>query len=170
MRGRVSGFQFGLEGEQYISFRLTEDGRKEYEELKDKPDLVIEAKPYRPKRSLDANAALWLLLGKMAEVLGTTKDELYLEMLKRYGKFTHIIVKPNAVDRFMQEYRTAVILGDVEVNGKSGVQIQCYYGSSTLDSKEFSVLLDGVISEADEIGIKLISAEERDRVISEWGG
>ena len=121
------------------------------------------------KRSLDANAALWEMLAKMAGVLHTTKDELYIEMLSRYGVFTHVVVKPNVVDRVKQEWRTVRELGEVTINGKTGIQLQCFFGSHTYDSKEFSVLLDGVIQEAKEIGVDFISKEEQARMIAEWG-
>ncbi len=130
---------------------------------------VAEIKLHRKKRSLDANAALWKLLQLMADKLGTTKDDLYLTMLDRYGEFTHVIVKPNVVERVKQEWRTVRELGEVTVKGKVGVQLQCFFGSSTYDSKEFSRLLDGVIEEAKELGIDFISKEEQSRLIEEWG-
>jgi hypothetical protein len=128
-----------------------------------------ELKEHREKRSLDANAALWKLLSMMAEVLHTTKDELYIEMLGRYGVFTHVVVKPSAVEMFKQEYRLCKDLGEVTINGKTGIQLQCYFGSSSYDTAQFSKLLDGVIQDGKEIGVELISADERDRMLSEWG-
>ena len=130
---------------------------------------TVEVKQFREKRSLDANAALWKMLSMMAEKLGTDKDTLYLDYLQKYGVFTHVIVKPNAVDRIKSEWRTVVELGEVTINGKTGIQLQCYFGSSQLDSKEFSVLLQGVIDEAKELGIEFISKEDFNRMMNEWG-
>ncbi len=129
----------------------------------------LEIKIHREKRSLDANAALWKMLSMMAEKLKTSKDELYLTMLQRYGVFTHVIVKPSMVDRIKAEWRTVVELGEVNINGRTGIQLQCYFGSSQLDSKEFSVLLQGVIDEAKELGIEFISKEDFARMMNEWG-
>ena len=168
MRGRVSGFQFGLEGEQYISFRLTEDGRKEYEELKDKPDLVIEAKPYRKRRSLDANSYLWVVCEKIGQKIGSSKDEVYLTLLERYGVFTHLIVKPAAVERVKKEWRTVRELGEVKVGEQTGIQLQCYFGSSTYDSKEMSRLIDGAIQEADNLGIETATPDEVAKMKGLW--
>lgn len=134
-----------------------------------KGDYDCEIKKHREKRSLDANAALWKMLSMMADVLHTTKDELYLEVLDRYGVFTHIVVKPNVVDRVKQEWKTVRELGEVTINGKTGIQMQCFFGSSSYDSKEFSTLLDGVIQEAALLGIDFISREEQARMISQWG-
>jgi len=129
---------------------------------------TVKLEPLKRKRSLDANGYLWVLLQKIAEVLHTTKDEVYLEMLSRYGVFTHIVVKPNVVDRVKAEWRTVRELGEVTINGKTGIQLQCFFGSSTYDSKEFSVLLDGVIHEAEELGIETLGQAEAERMIAEW--
>jgi len=127
---------------------------------KEKP-LSVEIKQHRKKRSLDANAYLWVLLSEIAAVIKSNKDDVYLTMLERYGIFTHIIVKPEAAERVKQEWRTCRVLGEVSVNEKKGVQIQCYYGSHLYDTKEFSVLLDGVISEARELGIETLTEREK---------
>lgn len=145
------------------------DYRKELSDIDTEKEYDIEIKVHRQRRSLDANAYLWVLLGEMAGVLRTNKDDLYLVMLERYGVFTHIIVKPHVVEKVKQEWRTVKVLGDVVVNGQTGVQLQCYFGSSTYDSKEFAILLDGVISEAKEMGINTATEDERDRMINEWG-
>ena len=122
----------------------------------------------KKKRSLDANSALWVILNKMAIKLKTSKEELYMEVLKKYGVFTHIVVKPNAVDKVIKEWRTVENLGEVKVNGKTGVQLQCYFGSSTYTKEEFSVLLNGVIEDAKEIGVEFISKADAIRLIEMW--
>ena len=141
----------------------------EWQGLLTKGQLSVEIKRHRQRRSLDANAYLWVLLGKMATVLQTDKDAVYIEMLSRYGVYTHVVVKPNVAERVKQEWRTVRELGEVTVNGKTGIQLQCYFGSSSYTSSEFSTLLDGVISEAKEIGIDVISESEKARLIEEWG-
>ena len=130
--------------------------------------LSVQIGQHRAKRSLDANGMLWAILGEMAVVLNTDKDSLYLEMLDRYGVFTHIVVKPEMVERVKQEWRTVRELGEVYINGKTGVQLMCFFGSSTYNSKEFSVLLNGVISEAQELGIETRPQAEIDSLLEAW--
>lgn len=139
------------------------------EEIENVELLEIEAKKYREKRKLNCNAYLWVLLQEMADKLETSKDDLYIEMLGRYGVFTHIIVKENAVNKFMEEYRLVKDLGEITVNGTTGHQLQCYFGSSTYDSKEFSVLLNGVVNEAKELGIDTLDELELGSMYKEWG-
>lgn len=131
--------------------------------------LDVELKQHRERRSLDANAYLWVLLQKLAEVLRTDKDALYRQMLERYGQFTHIVVRPEAVDRFVSEWRVVRNLGAIRVNGVYGVQLQCYFGSSTYDSREMAVLIDGVVSECRDIGIETLPPDEIARMNQEWG-
>ena len=47
--------------------------------------------------------------------------------------------------------------------------MQCYFGSSTYDSKEFSVLLNGVVNEAKELGIDTLDELELGSMYKEWG-
>jgi hypothetical protein len=124
----------------------------------------------RETRSKDANAALWHLIGEMSIKLRTTKEELYRELLKRYGVFTHIVVKREAVEALAKLWNGAVVeLGEIPMrNDQVGVQLQVYYGSSTYDTQQFARLLDGTISEAEEMGIYLISAKDRDLLLDNW--
>lgn len=132
-------------------------------------DLDLKVTRWRNKRSLDANGMLWALCSKIGAVLGSSKDEVYLHLLERYGVFTHLIVKPSVVERVKREWRTVRDLGEVTVNGKVGIQLQCYFGSSTYNSAEMSKLIDGAISEAKDLGIPVESPSEVARVKEEWG-
>lgn len=130
--------------------------------------LSIKAVKHRNKRSLNANAYCWVILQKIAEVLHQDKWNVYLEMLGKYGVFTHIIVKPNVVDKVKEEWRTVKELGEVSVNGMTGIQLQCYFGSSTYNTKEMSVLIDGIVYEAKELGIETLPPDELERMKIEW--
>lgn len=158
-------------GELNIIFSVNEKATviPEYEKLKDCKKLRIKAVQYREKRSNDANAYLWVMLQNMAEVLKSDKWSLYLQMLKKYGQFTYIVVKPNAVDGVKKQWRECEELGEIDVNGTTAVQMLCYYGSSTYDTKEMSVLIDGVVSECEELGIETKSPEEIRQMKERWG-
>lgn len=141
---------------------------KQYHKLKDKEKLTIEIEEYKERRSLDANAYCWVLLQKMADVLNITKEECYEEMICRYGVFTHLIVKPNVVERVKEEWRAVRELGEVTVNGRTGIQLQCYFGSSTYDTKEMSVLIDGIVRECHELGIETLTPDEIADMKRKW--
>lgn len=132
-------------------------------------DLDITIKPHSEKRSKNANALLWACLGKMASVLRCDKWEVYLKMLKRYGEFTYVCVKPKAVEMLKKQWRECEEIGVIDINGTPAVQMLCYYGSSTYNKRQFSVLLDGVFSEMEEMGIETPSQEELRRSLDAWG-
>lgn len=146
---------------------LSVDDIGNLEELKEK-DLDIDIHAHREKRSLSANALLWHCLGEIATALKTDKWSVYLLMLKRYGKYTYACIKPGAVDAFKKEWRECEEVGEVNINGQKSVQMLCYFGSSTYNTKEFSTLLDGVISEMKEMGIPTPIDKELERALELW--
>ena len=151
-----------------IIFAPDEDCSQAYEELKDCGKLSLEIKRYRRKRSLDANGLLWHCLDEIAKHIHTDKWSVYLKMLRRYGVFTYIVVKKSAVEKMMEQWRECEIVGEIDINGESAVQLLCYFGSSTYDTSEFSRLLDGVISEMKEMGIQTPTSKEMRRSLDEW--
>ena len=140
----------------------------EIEKLKDDEKLSIKIVKYRKKRSLDANGLLWYCLGQIAASLQADKWDIYLQMLKRYGKYTYICVKPNVVESVKAQWRECEVVGEIDINGTKAVQMLCYFGSSTYNTKEFSVLLEGVISEMKEMGIEAPTSSEMRRAMEEW--
>ena len=163
--GKFAGLSRNLTtGETIISFTI--NGLDESVDAIAKCEkLTITARPYRKKRSLNANAYLWACIGEIATAMTADKWKIYLMMLKRYGKYTYIVLKPEAVERMQAAWRETEIVGDISVNGEPGVQLLCYYGSSTYDSKEMSALLDGVVSEMKEMGLVPPPTEEMNRAI-----
>ena len=141
----------------------------EYDKIRNCEKLKIKAYKYRERRSLDANAYLWVLLQKMAEVLLTDKWTMYLKMLKQYGQFTYIVVKPAAVEAVKKQWRECEEVGEIDVNGTKAVQMLCYYGSSTYDTREMAVLIDGVAGECKELGIETLSPDELRQMKERWG-
>lgn len=174
MKAIAKTIKFGLTFDGDPEATLTLKGTQQdlsiwHEELKDLEEMDVEVKKHRNKRSLSANSYFWTLLQKLAVALHTSKDELYLIMLERYGVFTHIIVKKEAVDRVKEEWRTVRELGETLIGGQRGVQLQVYYGSSTYSTAEMAALIDGVVSECKEVGIETLPPQELERMKSEWG-
>ena len=166
--GRLNDVYRTLEGRLCISFTVdAQPSRLGLDELR--TDLLdITARKHRRKRSLNANALLWKCIGDIAAAIGADKWEVYLKMLKRYGAFTYVCVKPGAVEMLKRQWRECEEVGLVKVGEQTAVQMLCYYGSSTYDTKQFSRLLDGVISEMEEIGIETPTSEQMRRSLEQW--
>lgn len=130
-------------------------------------EISIERK--KKARSLDANAYYWQLITKLSGVLRTSKDELHEQMLQDYGVFREIggapvtftlraDIDPHEVTPYTKVIRTG------EIGGKPAVMYGVLKGSSEMDSREFSTLLDGLISECKEQGIETLTPLEIERL------
>ncbi len=123
--------------------------------LLDKPDdKLYEIKKHRRKRSLNANSYMWELVSKIAEVLHSTKEEIYLEELKRYGQSLIIPVAENSEpDGYFKYYE---FLSKRKLNGAIVDFYKVYKGSSEYDTKEMSILIDGVVSDCRDLDIETL--------------
>ena len=117
-----------------------------------KGEYLVEIKKHRPKRSLNANALCWAVINSIAEILGVSDIDIYMQMLEQYGVKKYIVVKPEAVESVKPLFRSVDEMGSVIVDGQKGIQLKCIVGSSQYDTKQFSRLLEGVINESREIG------------------
>lgn len=172
LRGEIKGISSTFP-ERKIRLELEVNGNLEdIEKIKGK-DLTISLSRYRKKRSLDANAFLWKCLGDMAAALGMTAMDMYLDSLERYGKFIYIQTVESGYKEVQRVWRHTKIVGDfIGVNPITGekekyLEVLCYFGSSTYDSKEFSVLLNGVIEDMAELGLERPTDEHLKAIIEE---
>jgi len=140
-----------------------------YDLLTDDKVKVCKIDHYKKKRSLNANSYAWVLITEIANKLRTSKEEVYLQMLKRYGQSSVISIINEAVPVFMKSVKYAEEFGKGTVNGKDFTHIKVYMGSSEMDSKQFSILLDGIVSECELLSIPTLEDLEIRRLIEEWG-
>lgn len=129
-----------------------------------------EIKEKREKRSKDANALMWHCLSQMAKAISPPIDkwDMYLMELKKYGKFSYVLLDEKAVDSFKKLWRETEVVGEVDVNGRKAVQLLCYYGSSTYNTKEMSVLLDGVIDDMKQMELEPPTPRAMRESLDEW--
>lgn len=131
-------------------------------------DTVYDVKidKHREKRSLNANAYLWKLVTEIGNVLNKSKEEVYLQMLIDYGQSEMVsILSEIDVKGYFKYYKLA---GTSILNGKEFNHYKIYKGSSEYDTKEMSILLNGVVQEAKNLGIKTKDDIELERLIEEW--
>lgn len=171
MRGQIKSITKAIKGDAYVVTIETDTLPVDLEGKL----LDIDMKVHREKRSRDANALLWACIGEITKALQkeeryekTDKWEVYLKLLKRYGKFTYIVVKPEAVDAVKKQWRETEVVGEIDIHGTKGIQMLCYYGSSTYDTAEMSALLDGTVSELEEMGLQRPASAEMKRAMEEW--
>src|SRR5690554_1779213 len=66
--------------------------------------LTVEIKKYKKKRSLDANAYMWVLCQKIAEVIGSTKELVYKKIIKDVGQFEILPIREDIVDVWIERW------------------------------------------------------------------
>ena len=121
-------------------------------------EKLYDIKEKTSKRSLTANAYYWSLLNQLASVMRIDNKECHFLMLIRYGKYEVVSLRSDvSIHGYFKYYE---VIGKGFVNGKEFTHYKIYKGSSQMDSKEFSVLLDGLISECDEAGIPTLTPDE----------
>lgn len=132
-----------------------------------------EIKEHKKKRSLDANSYCWVLCKKIADELRITKEEVYRKAINEVGKFEIIPIKNEAVDTFINAWKSKGIGWICEVFNKSKIDgytnLIIYYGSSIYDTKEMSILIDNIVQEAKQLGIETLTPDEIERMKTMWG-
>ena len=134
--------------------------------LQDCERLSIEVKPYRERRSLNANNYAWKLITEIANVLRAGKDEIYLRMLKRYGQSDLVSVLSGIpVEHYFKYYEEA---GESRLNGKDFTHYRVFKGSSEFDTREMAIFIDGIVSEAKELDIQTETPEMIAKMKALW--
>lgn len=137
-------------------------------------EIIVKAKtPSKAKRSLDANAYLWMLCGKLALTTGGTKETEYRKAIKAAGVKTTVLVLDSAVNEIIAHWGSTGIGSFAEVLRKSDKVRDCtivnvYYGSSSYSTDEMSKLIDYVVKEAEKKKIPTMTPAEIARLKSQW--
>lgn len=136
--------------------------------------VKVEIKEDRKGRSLDSNAYCWLLCGKIAETKGllAKKTDVYKQAIKDYGVTYVMPVKNELLGDIIRWHENGGLGNSCDIIGKSKfdgyTNVLFYQGSSEYDTKQMSVLLDGIIADAKELGIQTETPEQIAKMKAEW--
>lgn len=134
--------------------------------------LKVDIKEYREKRSLDANAYCWVIADKIAQAIGNTKEYVYKWAIRQVGPFEIVPIKDEAVDKWIRNWESKGLGWQSEILGESKLEGYIntvnYYGSSTYNTKEMSLLLEELIYQAKELGIDTMTETEKERLLDSW--
>ena len=134
--------------------------------LEQDKDKKLEIKIYRPKRGQKANAYYWELENELANVLRIENDEMHFLLLQKYGQVEMVSVLSTIdVKGYFKYYIEA---GESILNGKLFKHYKVYKGSSEMDSREMSILIDGLVNECKAQGIETRPEEEIRSLLEEW--
>lgn len=170
--GELQGITKDWKSDRFIvSLALNEKISQEMVEEIQNCKLSIVLKKWRAKRSLDANGYLWVLCTKIAEVIDSSKDEVYEEMLQKYG----YLYQDEAGEYIVMTLKSSVDVSKVDGHWKmyqSNGKFTAYLmikGSSQYKTLEMSKFLNMVVLEAQELGIETATPDEIARMNALWG-
>lgn len=144
------------------------------ERLKNENKLSIELKKWYKKRSVDANSYCWVICDLIAKELSkngiTTKEEIYRDAILQIGTFEPFIAQEKSFENFKRIWEKqglGFLVQEVSRKDKC-VKVNCYYGSSSYDSKEMSLLIDLLVQLAKSLNIETKSKSEIDSLLESW--
>ena len=121
-------------------------------------EKIFEIKEKRNKRSKSQNAYAWELIGKIADELRKSKEEVYLQMLKDYGQSEIVSmlssINPKGYFKYYESIGTGI------VNNKEFTHYKIFKGSSEFDTKEMTIFIDGIIQECKQLDIETLTPEQ----------
>lgn len=153
------------DGQTEITFSISGYRDKEIIKQLEKDVLYrIGCSKARSKRTIDQNNFLWSIIHEINVARGTeraTDDwNIYIEALERAGaKYEYVAVLPEAEALLSQQFRAIKYMNSFEHNGRTFNSYKVFYGSSKMDTKEMTMLLETVLDMAAEMGIHLQETE-----------
>ncbi len=177
LTGRIANVSFDyISGKPLVTLELNErsSALTMVDELKCHEKLTLRFGKFKNKRSLDANAYCWTLIGKIAEKTNVPKDEVYRNAIRDIGgNYDIVCIKEEAADSLRSAWERNGIGWQTEVmlsklDGCTNVLL--YYGSSTYDVEQMSRLIENILQDCNALGIETKEEAEIRSLINSWGG
>lgn len=123
----------------------------------------------KKRRSLDANSLCWSIIGQIASVMQIDRLTVYQDAIKSVGAFDTVIISEDALSDFCRVWSSRGLgwVCDIVDQTRGHYYVNCYYGSSSYDSKQMSQLIDYLKQDAESIGINVDSDQMR-TLLEDW--
>ena len=176
LTGKLQNVSFSyMNGKPLLTFEFNEkqSALNLVDSLKDDEKLSFKIGKYREKRSLDANAYAWVLIGKIAEKTNVPSTDVYRNAIKEIGgNYDVVCVMDEAVDSLRDGWSRNGLGWQTDtmpskIDGCTNVVL--YYGSSTYSTEQMSRLVENLKMLCDDFGIDTKSPEEIASLLSAWG-
>ena len=112
---------------------------------------------YKYKRSIEQNKKLWKIIHLIAKQTNMDDFDVYVGLLEKAdAKSDYVITATDLEVELRKNFRGVKFVRRQEVNGKDCYVYKVYIGSSKMNTKEMTELLDIAILTASELNIPLI--------------
>ena len=117
-----------------------------------------------------------MLCDKIAKKITTedavvTKEDVYKDAVLQIGSYEPFIVQEASYEKFKRiwgKQGLGFLVQEVSRKDKC-VKLHCYYGSSTYNSKEMSLLINLLVELAKSLSIETKSDAEINSLLESWG-
>lgn len=134
---------------------------------------VADVKEFRERRSLDANAYCWVLLGKLAGKLELPPEEIYRAAIRDVGDNYEVMpVRNDALERWKEIWQSNGLgwlceeIGPSKLDGYTNVRN--FYGSSAYDRSQMHRLIEIIVQDCKAQGVETLPPAELARLTEEW--
>lgn len=174
VKGKLACVQYDFEGRQQLVITIDSKLYNELDAIVDKK-LDIEIKESKNKRSLNANAYLWVLCTKLSEIkeINLSREQIYRRAIKKSGvaKDFHNLTESEA--KTLKSAWERLGIGwftervDYEPDGDR-IVLRCYYGTSSYNTEQMSRVLESLVQDAKACGIDVLTDRERTLLYEDW--
>lgn len=115
---------------------------------------ICEIKQPKSQRSLEQNKLLWKLIHSIEKETYQDDMDVYCGILERADALSdYVITATDMEDALRKSFRGVKFIRMQEVNGRECYVYKVYLGSSKMDTKEMTELLDVTLQICGELGI-----------------
>lgn len=158
-----------LYNETVLTFHIDNKYRDEvvrkWQEIDLNSEYTIDVNKIKSKRSLDANAYAWVLMGKIADKLKISVTGVYRKIIQDMSVYEIMPIKEEAIDRFGKAWErngAGWIWDDLGrcKNYEGYHNIRCFYGSSTYSPSEMNHFIELIQDECRNLDIEYLTPDE----------
>lgn len=120
-------------------------------------EYSMEIKEVRSHRTLQQNKYMWALIHEIAhhESMNQSEVEVYtLALEEANAKYIYLLGTPEVEEELKKNFRAVRVVRPTIENGKEFIVYKCFIGTSKMDTKEMTKVVDIIIAWAEELGIE----------------
>lgn len=164
---------FTARGEEKDKLRQIADKITKWQERgKEAVKLEITVKKYSPKRSIEANAYAWTLIGKLANKSKLDKNAIYKDYIVELGIKQTVQINKEAVKTLLHAWADRGLGWITEVldtDDRGLTLVDLYYGSSSFNKKQMNDLTNLIVNDCKLEGIETRTPDQIAQMINLWG-
>jgi len=156
-----------------VEIPYSDENLESVDGMRDK-NIKVVLTPWREKRSLNANKYFHLLSDKLADAMRMSKPKMKNYLLFHYGQKVRdddgnlVVIKTNANEEDLIS-RTDIHLYYLKDAPDGTPMYVLLEHSRFYDTRQMSILIDGVVSECKAQGIETMPPDELARLKALWG-